>query len=64
MGTVITYLSNCLTSKGGCHSGFTKGQGSQQAGKKGEDERVLIPPNALQNYLVGETFTPNGNPRP
>lgn len=35
MWTVITYLSNCLTSKGGCHTEFTKGQRSQQAGRKG-----------------------------
>lgn len=52
MWTVITYLSNCLTSKGGCHFGFTSGQVSQQAGRKKADESLLIPPNALQNYIV------------
>lgn len=52
MWTVITYLSNCLSSKGGCHIGFAKGQGSPEAGGKSVDQRLLIPPNTLQNYLV------------
>lgn len=52
MWTVITYLSNCLTWNGGCHIGFTKGHASQEARRKGVDERLLISPNPLRNYFV------------
>lgn len=52
MWAVITYLSNCLSWKGACHIRFAKGQGSQAAGRKRVDQRLLIPPNTLQNYLV------------
>lgn len=35
MWTVITYLSNCTGSKGGCHIGFAKEEpGNSQGGKE------------------------------
>lgn len=43
MWMVITYLSNCLCSKGECHIGFAKGQESQQLWRKRSGSKTADP---------------------